>query len=490
MPYQPPDYLALARAAEAEGNAFEAEKHYKAYLQEHPDSREAAFFLRCYEAMTAGLQDIASSAGEIGEAFEPAAAEAAASGDPGVLSAMGGRVSDLAGRWLRSVDYYQEHYTSTVAEDRKRMVLLGEKRRGACMQMLRRAEDSLAAIPGAEDTVHSLRKESLRLLSEHPDALPAGDARKESTRLARLIREREPDVEIDVATVSRLGEKKLPIMAVLLGINAVLVFVNFSFIRRESMTALFLGGATAIFDVLLYFSVRRRDEGNKMMSLAFAAIYTVVQAAVLGISLVSYASGGKMNEFSLLARGAFCAVEVLIGGIAILYAFKGPFRSSWPSLLMCAVALGFVIVHFVTWSQGWEQTYRSLTRWENSMTVEERQELYDMGIMYRLSKSGEPEPIPQEESEQAANDTSSKFVFNENGRLCLYYRVEKAQTEATQTDLQTADGNVQIVLVEINEINRMNRIYFVLDLLSVLTFDLGCAVGFLYPYARKKKKAA
>lgn len=505
MAYQPQDYLSLAREAEAQGNAYDASKHYQQVQQQNPESREAAFFILCYDTMNAGSREVTANCSAVTEAYNAAAEEISASQNMDVLEAMSGRVTDLAGRWLRAVDYDQEHYKSTVPEDRKRMQLMSGKRREACVGMLRHVEDTLSGLEGAEDLLLRFRKRMLDELGSHPDALPKAEQRRETLRLARLIREREPEAQVDVPTVSALGARKFWLMGGLLGASALIVFVDLHFVLKSSLVALFTGGATMIIDALLFYSVRKRDEDDRNLALSFATIATAVQALMLAITLVLRARDGTLSGISLLNRGVFNLTEVLIGGLAIVYALKGPFRSSWPSFVMIAVAVSFLVINLVNWNQGWMRIHNSVTAWADGISQEERQALE--GVQFVVDDNQQVIPATEEQVTASVQGTGSVYLFGfYDGDLCLLQNISSdsssqiAGTESGQ-DASAGDLNeegtetagrsgVLINVVNEDSAHQLQRTNFILSLISVVAFDLGCAAGFVYPYAKSRKKRA
>ncbi len=482
-----PTHLELARKAEAEGSAFEAKPHYEAALREDPGCREAGFFLTCYEAAAAPAQNVISLAGEVRDAFDAAAA--ALEGDPErpvMLRAMTLRISELAGIWLRSVDFSEEHFSSTVAKDREDMRLVSDRRRAACMDLMRHTEESLAALPDAGDILHGVRKAVLRLLAEHPRALPAAEMRKETRRLTPLVNAAEPGAAPEVALPSPLSRLKQPVMGVLFGLNALLFLLNFAVNWGQSGYAVTQGAAVIFFDLMFFFAVRKADSENKPHALSCATIFLAVQAGLL--VMLNLTRGG--SGFSPTARGAACLPEAVIGVLLVLYVWKGPFRKPWLPVLMAVFAVGFLVFNITTWTQSLAAFDSGMHTFRDSVGTEERQTR--RGILYRLTPDGEVTPLTQEMLDAITARTEPAgmlLTYDAQGEIRLCGIVAGQTAGAETAGLQNAATEVWVQTTPLNDYVDIQRRSFLLSTASVFAFDLACAVGFLSPFARKRRGA-
>ncbi|MBR5345589.1 MAG: tetratricopeptide repeat protein [Clostridia bacterium] len=530
MPGKYPTALELARAAEADGNTYEARKQYKEALQQDPQNREAAFFLQCYDATELSVQDITSASGELADSFAETLAALPEGDETAVLPAsMAKRVTDLADRWLRSVDYTAEHYVSSVPQDRQRMQLLTEKRREACVRMLQKTENALASHPGAEDVAHSVRKEELRLLAEHPNALPGAEVRKESARLAKLIRQREPDAAMDIPTVSRLGTKKPMIVGGLLCLS-VLLYIASAWLWGQLSNATFSILIIGVFNVLLYLSIRKRDEGNKLHAVSCAAIFLATETLLFLMRM--FVAGG--SGFTPLSRGIANPAEILIGGALLLYALKGPFKKNWLALGMLVFGLFFVVIYMVGWNQHSTTFHQQTTAYRDSHPVDET--LPQLPLYHLDSEGNVTQTLTCELLEVKASDESEVpsdkpvyLIFSKEGSSSLYYLDENETpvslksaiypVKTTSTGFTTKDSicfvidsdgeiwliswltgsnsseegeeeteNKYIGFIKESDYTTGMRTFFILQLVSTFAFDLACAVGFMNPNTRGRKK--
>ncbi len=548
MPGKYPTALELARAAEADGNTFEARKQYKEVEKQDPENREAAFYLQCYDAAELSVQEITAAAEPLNESFA-AALDALPEGDEGVslTASMAKRMTGLADRWLRAADYTAEHYASTVPQDKQRMQLLTEKRREACARMLLRTEEALASRPGAEDALHSVRKEALHLLAEHPNALPGTEVRKESARLAKLIRQREPDAAMDIPAVSRLGSKKPFIVAGLLSLSLVLYITSawvWGQLSNATLSILIVG----VFCVLLYLTVRKRDDDNKLHAVACAAIFLGTEAVLFLLRMI--ASGGSGITF--LSRGIANPAEIVIGCALLLYAIKGPFKKNWLSLGMLVFALAFVLIYVTDWQQSTPLFHRQVQEYRNQLTQEETEN--SVLKVLHLDADGHVVPTLTNDLANAQINDARKSTppankpvylrFSKQGESLLYYmdnetvipiakasfpvkltnvgfttkdsicfivdsekeiyliswitvtqRSEQATATATAAAADTEEKKEEkqadyLRFIREEEYSAGMQTFFILQLLSTLFFDLACAVGFLNPHARTRKKSA
>ena len=543
MPGKYPTPLELARAAGAEGNREEARKQYEEALRLDPDNKEAAFFLRCEEATGITLGDVSSTCGEISEAFTAAVPSLPEGEDrAALLSSMTGRITGLADRWLRAVDRTAARYASSSQQDRQRMQLVSEKRRTACVRMLREAEKALDGVPEGEDALHALRKDSLRMLSEHPAALPAADLRKESARLVKLIRQREPDVQLDVPTPSRLGSKKTMIMAGLLTLS-VLVFVISLWMRNMLSGAFLAILLLGLFNVLLYLSVRKRDEGNKQRAAMMAGFFVAGEAMMFLLNLFST---GRVSVFN---RGMGNIAEILIGIALLFYALKGPFKKNWLSLGMLVFAVASASVFVIGWNLHMTPFLRHTTEFRSASSEAqwaaplEGEDSRSQRALYRLNTEGqatpvltddlthvkvggEPaEPLPKGKPLYVTYTKKDSSTVTDASLFCLNDSQEPVSilratfpSKDTVSGFFTLDsicfiidpeGEIQLISwlsgsPETTEQASQNAQYIgfvkaanyaagmrtliILQIVSTFAFDLACAVGFLNPNARTRKK--
>ncbi len=484
MPGKYPTPLESARLAEAEGNTFEARPRYEEALRADPNCYEAAYFLACYRLSNISAQDVVSSVPELRDAWDGTLEQLKdAPEQVTVLRAMTGRLTELAARWMRTVDFSEEHYSSTVAKDRQQMQLISERRRTACMDLLRHAEDSLAAVPGAEDILHEERKAALRIMAEHPKALPGMDMRKETRRLSLLVNEREPGAAPEVALPSRLGTLKLPVMGALFGVSALCFILNYAVNWQQTYYAVLQGLMVIVFDVLFFMAVRARDGENKMAALSCASIFAGVEAIMLALRIIS----GGFGAISPMGRGVANITEVLIGGLLVLYAWKGPFPRSWPAVVMAAVAVGFLVFHAVSWNRSVTVFENGLKTLEAGMTPEEWETPL---TLYRIRAGGETAPLRYDELSGiiGQTDTDGAIVTVDTDGDWALCSIMTAQAEGTGEAGHVLDSQTDIYVqtVKTSEYLPRQRTSFLLSTAHILAFDLACAVGFLSPYARKR----
>ena len=486
--YVPVDWLSKARVAEADENTFEARKAYQRVAEQDPQNTEAAFFLSVYDALETPNNEVAEQCGIVEEKLG-AAADALRS-DPEAaarFAPMAKRSVGLAKRCIRVANFVRDHYLSTNRQD----LQIADRRRdswcASAIGLLERTETCAAAIPGAEEDLLTVRRESLDALSTHGAGIPERERQTRMQRLRAEIRKADPTADTGVPMTSHLARLKLPAMIGLFVLSLAAMIAR-AYLCKDLMIGSAPGVMAVVFAgvllALFFWAIRARDMrmegyGARMC----AGIYFGVQAAFLAMSALS---GGFPSP---LRRGLAMPVDTLVVGLLLIYyVFRSSFKANWGSALMCAIAVGFLAFGLTAspTDEYYDKNFRAMDR---------QREIYSSVLL-------SPEQAKAAESE--TEDTSDPAAFLTLEQIRVINDGVKAGYEEPGSLLLAEDGKYSVrrlvlslktigeVLENREEQTSLDRKNYLLATIGVFLSDLGCAVGFLNfeTGADKKKKRA
>ncbi|MBR4459214.1 MAG: hypothetical protein IKS31_09685 [Clostridia bacterium] len=480
--YVPVDWLAKARAAEADENTFEARKAYQRVAEQNPGNAEAAFFLAAYDAEQSQNSEIAERCDGVAEKLGAAADALRGEGDAAARFApMARRVSGLADRCIRGADFVREHFRST---DRRDLDIADRRRNSWCasaIRLLGRAEACAAGIPGAEGDLLRLRRESLDALNTHGSGIPEKERIAEVRRLAAEIRKADPDADTGVPAATRFARFKVPAMGILFLISAALLTARLTACQTKLVAypismgqAIFTAAVVLCFDGLFLWAVRSRDSraagyGAKMS----AGIFLGAQAALLILSVMS-----ARSMPSPLNRGFAMPVDTLVVGTLLLYyVFRSPLRANWGTLLMTAVAVGFLVFTLVS-QPDYDAVFDNYAK--------ERDFYGGIQLSAQQEEAAKRETVDPE-------DEASYLTREQVGEIAEWLKVTVREDQKIQTRDFVLNYKMLERLVDEREGQiAVSRRGFLLNTIGIFFFDLACAVGLLNlePAGKKKQTGA
>lgn len=214
--------LEAARIKEADENTYEAKPLYQEVLRLDPENREAAFFLGVYDAVGLSRNEFGDACRETAERLKAAAGELAQEqGAAERFAPMARRTLALADKYLRALEYQEEHFTSTVRQDIQMNQRRNSRIRQACYEMLTCLAETADGISGAEQAALDARKAALTLLSEHGDTLDDRRLREEMKQLRTGVGAEDPQAFTGITARHRFSRQKFIIAGVLLGLSLV-----------------------------------------------------------------------------------------------------------------------------------------------------------------------------------------------------------------------------------------------------------------------------